>query len=57
MAVSIPDKKQIEAAIIAVRKTHASFGYARPLKDQYAETVVWAAIFAVMLHAPQNAED
>lgn len=56
MAVSIPDKNQIEAAIAAVKKTHANFGYARPLKDRYAETIVWAAICAVILKAPQHAE-
>lgn len=53
---TLPDKKQIEAAIAATKKTHAYFGYARPLNDSYAEAIVWAAIFAVMLNAPETAE-
>lgn len=50
----LPTKEQIEAAVDAVKKTHEHFGYARPLKDYYAETVVWAAICAVLLKHPQQ---
>lgn len=53
--MTLPTKDQIEAAVTAVKKTHEHFGYARPLKDYYAETVVWAAICAVMLKQPQQA--
>lgn len=41
------------AAIRAVNRTHAHYGYRRPLKDDYIERVIWAAWFAIELTSEQ----
>ena len=47
--MTLPTQEQIDAAVTAVEKTHETFGYRRRLKAGYAETVVWAAVCAVLL--------
>lgn len=50
----MPTKEQIEAAVTAIQRTHADFGYRRPLNEHYAQVLVWAAFFAITLHDPAD---
>ena len=47
---TLPTKEQIEAAVLAIRRTHADFGYRRQLDEHYAEVLAWAAYFAIELN-------
>ena len=49
--MTLPTKKQIEAAVTAIRRAHVDYGYRRPLNDRYAEILVWSAYFAIALNA------